>query len=136
MKYTILALLLVAAAAAAWYGYALAHRPERVGTYATSSEVFQGKCIRSLEDIAKSKSAWAHDHHKPTNAVPTDSELFGPTGYLPEKPVCLKGGTYTIGAVSEAPRCSVPGHQLGKAAIANWVQDSEPKKPVNPGDKL
>ena len=92
MKYTILVLLLVAAAGAAWYGYVLAHLPERVGTYATSSELFQSKCIQNLKNIANAKSAWARDHPKATNAAPTDSELFGPNLYLHENPACLKGG--------------------------------------------
>ncbi len=58
------------------------------------------------------KYAWAHDHAKTTNDVPTDSDLFGPTTYLEHKPTCPAEGTYTIGKVGEPVKCSIPTHKI------------------------
>jgi hypothetical protein len=37
-------------------------------------------------------------------------DLFGPGHYMAAKPVCPSGGIYTLGAVQENPRCTIPGH--------------------------
>ena len=55
---------------------------------------------------------WAMENNIVTNAIPTDAELFGPLKYIREKPACLAGGTYTLGAVGEKPRCAIPGHTI------------------------
>jgi hypothetical protein len=69
-------------------------------------------CVGELRIIDGAKAAWALENHKTTNDIPTDTDLFGPTQYVRVKPTCPKGGTYTIGAVGEKPRCSIPGHTI------------------------
>jgi hypothetical protein len=69
-------------------------------------------CIANLKNIEGAKATWALENHKETNAVPTDADLFGRTLYISEKPPCPGNGTYTLGAVSEKPRCSIRGHTL------------------------
>jgi hypothetical protein len=65
-------------------------------------------CANHLRLIAKYKDAWAAQTHAASNATPTWDDL-GP--YFPHgQPACPEGGTYTIGAVSELPKCSIPAH--------------------------
>ena len=53
------------------------------------------------------------DHHKTTNDVVTWDDI---RPYLSRKgralPICPAGGTYTLGPLSESPRCSIPEHKL------------------------
>ncbi len=76
------------------------------------------RCISELRQIDGAKQAWAQQQHKATNDVPTWADLL-PIIYPGRKDppfdfVCPKGGTYTIGRVGEAPRCSIggPSHTL------------------------
>ena len=73
-------------------------------------------CISNLRQIDGAKQAWAQEQHQGTNDVPTWADLL-PIIYPGRRDppfdfVCRKGGTYTIGRVGEAPRCSFPGHEL------------------------
>jgi hypothetical protein len=65
-------------------------------------------CQENLAKIDGAKMQWALDNTKPGDAVPTWDDLVKSdgTGYLRAMPVCPSGGTYTIGAVDELPRCS------------------------------
>jgi hypothetical protein len=69
-------------------------------------------CVANLRCLDGVKSTWALENKKSTNDVPTDSDLFGPTLYIREKPTCPSGGSYNLRAVGRKPRCSVPGHTL------------------------
>ena len=69
-------------------------------------------CIANLKAIEGVKATWALENHKSSNAVPTDAELFGETNYIREKPICPRGGKYTIGSVAQKPRCSIPSHTI------------------------
>jgi len=69
-------------------------------------------CTANLKTIAGAKEIWMLENHKTTNDIPTEADLFGPGKLLQEAPKCLRGGTYTIGRVSEKPKCSFPGHTL------------------------
>lgn len=55
---------------------------------------------------------WAMDHKKTFDAVPTDTDLFGPTGYVASKPACPGGGNYILGGVTNAALCNLPDHVL------------------------
>jgi chromosome segregation ATPase len=68
-------------------------------------------CINNLRQIDAAKQQWALENNKTAAAVPTVQDLlpYFKNGIFP---VCPSGGTYTIGAVGEAPTCSVPGHVL------------------------
>jgi len=71
----------------------------------------QNACINNLRQIQAAKSEWALEKEKGPGDVPTANDL---TPYFAggKFPVCPSGGTYTIGAVSNAPACSVSGHSL------------------------
>lgn len=69
-------------------------------------------CISTLKMLQGAKDTWALENHKTTNDVPADADLFGATSYIREKPTCPLGGTYTLGATGEKPRCSIPGHTV------------------------
>ncbi|HEY2952642.1 MAG TPA: hypothetical protein VGK40_08670 [Verrucomicrobiae bacterium] len=67
-------------------------------------------CINNLKAIEGVKAQWAAQFGKPANAVPADTDLFGPGKAVVQKPACPAGGAYTLGAVQARPTCSVPGH--------------------------
>lgn len=71
----------------------------------------ENACINNLRQIEAAKNEWALEKDKDGGAVPAESDL---TPYLDKNkfPVCPAGGTYIIGAVTNAPTCSVPGHRL------------------------
>ena len=73
---------------------------------------FVNACIGNLKTIDGAKATWALENKKKNSDIPTDAELFGPTLYLREKPVCPAGGIYMIRAVDKKPRCSIPGHTI------------------------
>ena len=67
-------------------------------------------CRATLRAIQGAKAVWALEHRQPDTAIPIDADLFGPSSYIAQKPVCPDGGSYTLGAVGVSPRCSIPGH--------------------------
>ncbi len=71
-------------------------------------------CGSRLKQIDLAKQMWKADYNKPQEAVPTVAEL---SVYLPyhQFPKCPDGGTYTIGKLSQKPRCSIAGHELPKS---------------------
>jgi hypothetical protein len=64
-------------------------------------------CSATMKQIDGAKVAWMIEHHKSTNDSPTWQDLVGPDGYLRKIPQCPHGGTYTVGAMSEPPACSI-----------------------------
>jgi len=69
-------------------------------------------CINNLRVLEGAKSIWALENKKGDADVPTDADLFGANSQITKKPECPGNGTYTIGAVSEKPTCSIPDHVL------------------------
>ena len=68
-------------------------------------------CINNLRQIEAAKNEWALEHGKKPGDVPASQDL---TPYFKSGafPTCPAAGTYTIGAVSNAPTCSVSEHKL------------------------
>jgi hypothetical protein len=68
-------------------------------------------CINNLRQIDAAKQQWALEGGKKPGDVPATQDLkpYFKNGLFP---TCPAGGTYTIGAVSNAPTCSIPGHKL------------------------
>jgi prepilin-type N-terminal cleavage/methylation domain-containing protein len=69
-------------------------------------------CIENLRQIAAAKAIWAQEQNKSNSHTPAESDLFGATNYVKEKPRCPSGGDdymTTIGTVGEAPKCSRAG---------------------------
>ena len=67
-------------------------------------------CVANLRTIDGAKATWALENRKADGALPSDADLFGATKYVPEKPVCKKGGIYAIGPVGTKPTCSIQDH--------------------------
>jgi hypothetical protein len=78
------------------------------------SVAHMNSCINHLAQIDGAKQTWAQKNHKNANDVPTWNDLrpyFG-RGSDFTTLVCPDGGTYTLGSLSEAPKCSIRGHVL------------------------
>ena len=69
-------------------------------------------CIAALRATDGATQMWALEEKHTTTDIPTDADLFGPGRYLPHKPRCPQGGSYTFGTVEKFPRCSIPNHTL------------------------
>ena len=67
-------------------------------------------CVMNLRAIEGAKATWELEKKKLPTDTPTDADLFGPANYIRQKPECPRGGTYTLGKISEKPRCSVAAH--------------------------
>ena len=70
-------------------------------------------CTANLKQLAEAKSQWSLETKPEVASLPHLSDLtpFLKGGLLP---ICPVGGTYTLGAVNEPPRCSHAdkGHTL------------------------
>ncbi len=65
-------------------------------------------CQINLKQIELAKTMWASN--RATNGAPEWEDLrlyLLQLGYTNGQPLCPGGGTYSIGALNEAPRCSV-----------------------------
>src|SRR5437763_3820126 len=71
-------------------------------------------CIANLKQIDGAKSTWALEQKKVNTDTPVDSDLFGATQYIRDKPACPGGGTYALNDVQTRPTCtlSTVGHSL------------------------
>ena len=72
-------------------------------------------CIANLKQLDGAKASWALEQKKTVTDSPADTDLFGATQYIRDKPECPGGGTYVIGAVAEMVTCtlsSTQGHSL------------------------
>ena len=74
----------------------------------------QNACINNLRLFDGAKQQWALENKKQGTDTPTMDDLRPYLGRGPnaEMPACPDGGVYTIGAASEKPTCSIPGHVL------------------------
>jgi RNA polymerase sigma factor (sigma-70 family) len=71
-------------------------------------------CINNLRLIDSAKQQWALEKGASPTNVPTWDDIrpyMRPSGDGSD-PACPAGGAYTIGAVSNAPTCSISGHSL------------------------
>jgi prepilin-type N-terminal cleavage/methylation domain-containing protein len=69
-------------------------------------------CQENLTKIDGAKEQYALENNKTNSYSPAWSELVGATGYLKSTPKCPESGSYTLGAVSTAPTCSVTTHVM------------------------
>jgi hypothetical protein len=67
-------------------------------------------CLANLKQLDGAIKTWALEQGKGSNDVPTDADLLGTNAYLKIKPQCPEGGTYTLGAAGQLPKCSIPRH--------------------------
>lgn len=64
-------------------------------------------CQANLRQIDGAKQHWTSEHGQ---EIPTWTNLVGPKAPIAQMPICPGGGTYTLGPVGQAPRCSIPEH--------------------------
>ena len=83
-------------------------------------------CAVQLKAIVGAKKAWAEQNNKSTNDTPTVEDL---TPLMRRWLSCPNGGTYTLGAVGEMPKCSIPEHQ---AAFVKMMQTAAAAAPAPP----
>jgi prepilin-type N-terminal cleavage/methylation domain-containing protein len=69
-------------------------------------------CIANLKQIDGAKNTWALENKKVNTHVPVDSDLFGATLYIREKPACPANGTYSLEQVDAKPECTIGNHTL------------------------
>jgi general secretion pathway protein G len=64
-------------------------------------------CIANLKQMDGAKASWALEQKKNNADTPGDTDLFGATQYIRDKPACPGGGTYTINAVDTKVACTL-----------------------------
>jgi len=72
-------------------------------------------CIANLKQLDGAKASWALEQKKTVTDSPDDTDLFGATQYIRDKPECPGGGTYLIGNVAARVTCTLSttqGHSL------------------------
>ena len=67
-------------------------------------------CIANLKTIDGAKATWSLEQRKTNTDVPSDTDLFGATSYIREKPSCPANGTYSLNQVDAKPTCTIPDH--------------------------
>lgn len=67
-------------------------------------------CAINRKNIDGAKASWALETRQPSDAVPTDADLFGDGKYIDHKPDCPARGDYSLNAVREKCTCSVSVH--------------------------
>ncbi|HYG35274.1 MAG TPA: hypothetical protein VEC99_10845, partial [Clostridia bacterium] len=75
------------------------------------------KCKNNLKAIQNAKARWAREEDKGKADVPTWVDLVGTNRYLQIRPECARGGVYTLGPATAAPKCSLPGHALSTSIV-------------------
>ncbi len=73
------------------------------------SESQKNACINNLRQIDAAKEQWALANKKVTGDAIVQAEV---DAYIKKTPACPASGTYTYGAVSTDPTCSVALHVL------------------------
>src|ERR1041385_1426069 len=64
-------------------------------------------CIANLRQMDGAKQTWALEQKKVNTDLPVDSDLFGATVYIHDKPTCPANGTYTLKTIASKPECSL-----------------------------
>jgi prepilin-type N-terminal cleavage/methylation domain-containing protein len=65
-------------------------------------------CIANLKQMDGAKASWALEQKENNSDTPVDTDLFGSTSYIRDKPECPGGGTYTLQAVDTKVSCNLP----------------------------
>jgi prepilin-type N-terminal cleavage/methylation domain-containing protein len=69
-------------------------------------------CIENLKKMDGAKHMWAIEKKKISADVPQDTDLFGSTLYIREKPACPASGTYILNDVGTPAECNIAGHTI------------------------
>ena len=63
--------------------------------------------MANLKQMDGAKASWALEQKKSNSDTPADTDLFGATVYIRDKPLCPGGGSYTLGQVQDRVTCSL-----------------------------
>jgi|GEM_PF-290435 len=63
-------------------------------------------CQENLMKLDSAKEQWALENNKSNGAEVKMEDLIGEDKYILRRPVCPRGGTYTLGVIGEYPKCS------------------------------
>ena len=80
-------------------------RPPRLLEY--SGSVPAPEAVARLKQMDGAKASWALEQKKNNTDTPQDSDLFGATLYIRDKPGCPGGGAYVLSAVDTKVTCSL-----------------------------
>ncbi|PYI87796.1 MAG: hypothetical protein DME26_05010 [Verrucomicrobia bacterium] len=94
----------------------------------------KAECRQNIRALKGAKETWAFEHHKTGAAVPSDSDIFGPTLYIVNKPKCPTGGEYSLNAVDEAPTCSDPEHHVSASPASDQAPENTTTSDQTSGD--
>jgi prepilin-type N-terminal cleavage/methylation domain-containing protein len=84
-----------------------------IPNYLRHREFAQAKvCVKNLSAIDAAKHMWGVENAKVSSDTPADSDLFGESLYIRQKPSCPSGGTYTMNTIGEHASCNVSDHEL------------------------
>jgi prepilin-type N-terminal cleavage/methylation domain-containing protein len=74
----------------------------------------QNACVANLKEVDGAKVTWAMEQKKNNTDTPADTDLFGLTAYIKNKPECPGGGSYSLTPVDAKTLCtlSAAGHSL------------------------
>jgi prepilin-type N-terminal cleavage/methylation domain-containing protein len=64
-------------------------------------------CMANLKQMDGAKASWALEQKKNNTDTPEDTDLFGSTLYIRDKPACPGGGTYQLKAVDAKVLCTL-----------------------------
>jgi hypothetical protein len=65
------------------------------------------ECHNNLKKIRFIKDLWRVERKRTSTETPNSLEIFGPTFYQSQMPVCPSGGIYTINPSFQQPQCSI-----------------------------
>ena len=84
-----------------------------VPTYIRARDTSQlSACVNNLRQISAAKNEWAIEKLKDYADIPVDTDLFGFSLYVKDKPICPGGGTYSLNSIAVNPTCTIAGHSL------------------------
>lgn len=72
-------------------------------------------CMTNLKQMDGAKANWAMELKKGNTDSPDDTDLFGASLYIRQKPSCPASGVYTVDTVGNKPTCTFgtsDGHTL------------------------
>ena len=72
-------------------------------------------CMANLKQIESAKSVWGQENRKSNSDIPVDTDLFGSSNYLRQKPQCPADGIYSLQQLDTKASCTmavVEGHTL------------------------
>jgi len=91
--------------------------PVPFGPTPAPDDVARSTCIDNLRRIDGAIQQCALDNHLTTNDTVTAEQILAYLKRGKDVLRCPSGGTYTFGAITNVPTCSIPGHAIPAGAV-------------------